>query len=155
MAKTAGIARPVVDALLDQLLAAHSRDEQVAITRALDRTLLAALQHPELWYLNNHRIAYRNRFSFVSTPPLHSRPAGLVAHSCGEQTMTPILRTLLASAGSALLLSLSSLSLAAGQHAFDLVWRAGQRYPASFKHFDFVNPDAPKGGELPVRLWRF
>ena len=65
----AGIAHPVVDALLDQLLAAHSRDEQVAITRALDRTLL--WQHYSIpnWYLNNHRIAYRNRFSFVSTPP--------------------------------------------------------------------------------------
>jgi microcin C transport system substrate-binding protein len=65
----AGIAHPVVDALLDKLLAAHSRDEQVAVTRALDRTLL--WQHYSIpnWYLNNHRIAYRNRFSFVSTPP--------------------------------------------------------------------------------------
>ena len=46
-----------------------SRDEQVAVTRALDRTLL--WQHYSIpnWYLNNHRIAYRNRFSFVSTPP--------------------------------------------------------------------------------------
>ena len=25
------------------------------------------------------------------------------------------------------------------------------KYPADFKHFDYVNPDAPKGGE--VRLW--
>jgi len=61
--------------------------------------------------------------------------------------MTPILRTLLASAGSALLLSLSSLSLAAGQHALTLYGEPA-KYPANFKHFDFVNPDAPKGGEL-------
>ncbi|MFZ2318920.1 MAG: ABC transporter substrate-binding protein, partial [Pseudomonas sp.] len=61
--------------------------------------------------------------------------------------MTPILRTLLTSAGSALLLSLSSLSLAAGQHALTLYGEPA-KYPASFKHFDFVNPDAPKGGEL-------
>ena len=61
--------------------------------------------------------------------------------------MTPILRTLLASAGSVLLLSLSSLSLAAGQHALTLYGEPA-KYPASFKHFDFVNPDAPKGGEL-------
>ena len=61
--------------------------------------------------------------------------------------MTPILRTLLASAGSALLLSLSSLSLAAGQHALTLYGEPA-KYTASFKHFDFVNPDAPKGGEL-------
>lgn len=57
--------------------------------------------------------------------------------------MTPILRTLLAS----LLLSLSSLSLAAGQHALTLYGEPA-KYPANFKHFDFVNPDAPKGGEL-------
>ena len=61
--------------------------------------------------------------------------------------MTQILRTLLASTGSALLLSLSSLSLAAGQHALTLYGEPA-KYPASFKHFDFVNPDAPKGGEL-------
>ena len=61
--------------------------------------------------------------------------------------MTPILRTLLASAGSALLLSISSLSLAAGQHALTLYGEPA-KYPANFKHFDFVNPDAPKGGEL-------
>lgn len=61
--------------------------------------------------------------------------------------MTPILRTLLASAAGALLLSLSSLSLAAGQHALTLYGEPA-KYPAGFKHFDFVNPDAPKGGEL-------
>jgi len=61
--------------------------------------------------------------------------------------MTPILRTLLAGAAGALLLSLSSLSLAAGQHALTLYGEPA-KYPAGFKHFDFVNPDAPKGGEL-------
>lgn len=61
--------------------------------------------------------------------------------------MTPILRTLLASAAGALLLSLSSLSLAAGQHALTLYGEPA-KYPADFKHFDFVNPDARKGGEL-------
>lgn len=65
----AGINNPVVDALLDQLLVAHTREEQVASTRALDRVLL--WQHYSIpnWYLNKHRFAYRNRFSFLSTPP--------------------------------------------------------------------------------------
>jgi len=31
-------------------------------------------------------------------------------------------------------------------HAYAL-WGA-PRYPAGFAHFDYVNPDAPKGGEL-------
>ena len=40
-----------------------------AATRALDRVLL--WQHYSIpnWYLNYHRLAYRNRFAFVTTPP--------------------------------------------------------------------------------------
>jgi microcin C transport system substrate-binding protein len=65
----AGIANPVVDHLLEQLLAAQTRDEQVAAGRALDRVLL--WQHYSIpnWYLNYHRLAYRNRLAFVTTPP--------------------------------------------------------------------------------------
>ena len=65
----AGIANPVVDHLLDQLLAAQTREEQLAAGRALDRVLL--WQHYSIpnWYLNYHRLAYRNRFAFVTTPP--------------------------------------------------------------------------------------
>nr|WP_269137750.1 extracellular solute-binding protein [Pseudomonas sp. MMS21 TM103] len=65
----AGVNHPVVDALLDKLLAAQTRDEQIAATRALDRVLL--WQHYTIpnWYINYHRLAYRNRFAFVTTPP--------------------------------------------------------------------------------------
>ena len=65
----AGIANPVVDHLLEQLLAAQTREEQLAAGRALDRVLL--WQHYSIpnWYLNYHRLAYRNRFAFVTTPP--------------------------------------------------------------------------------------
>lgn len=65
----AGIANPVVDHLLEHLLAAQTRDEQVAAGKALDRVLL--WQHYSIpnWYLNYHRLAYRNRFAFVTTPP--------------------------------------------------------------------------------------
>ena len=65
----AGIANPVVDHLLEQLLAARTRDEQVAAGKALDRVLL--WQHYSIpnWYLNYHRLAYRNRLAFVITPP--------------------------------------------------------------------------------------
>jgi microcin C transport system substrate-binding protein len=65
----AGIANPVVDQLLNQLLAAQSRDEQVATARALDRVLLAGHYMIPNWYLNNHRLAWRNRFAMVTTPP--------------------------------------------------------------------------------------
>ena len=65
----AGVANPVVDKLLERLLAAQTREEQLSAGRALDRVLL--WQHYSIpnWYLNYHRLAYRNRFAFVTTPP--------------------------------------------------------------------------------------
>ena len=65
----AGVRHPVVDTMLDKLLAAQTREEQIAATRALDRILL--WQHYSIpnWYINHHRLAYRNRFAFVTTPP--------------------------------------------------------------------------------------
>lgn len=54
----------------------------------------------------------------------------------------PRLRLLL---GGLLLASLSLPTLAAPQHAVTL-YNEAPKYPADFKHFDYVNPDAPKGG---------
>ncbi|MCE4052599.1 extracellular solute-binding protein [Pseudomonas sp. Au-Pse12] len=65
----AGINNPVVDHLLEQLLAAQTRDDQLAAGRALDRVLLWQHYMIPNWYLNYHRLAYRNRFAFVTTPP--------------------------------------------------------------------------------------
>ncbi|WP_339544300.1 extracellular solute-binding protein [Pseudomonas sp. RA_35y_Pfl2_P32] len=65
----AGVANPVVDHLLEQLLAAQSRDAQVAAGKALDRVLLWQHYIIPNWYINFHRLAYRNRFAFVTTPP--------------------------------------------------------------------------------------
>ena len=55
------------------------------------------------------------------------------------------LRALFAPLGGVLLSALASLSLAAPQHAVTLYGEA-PKYPVDFKHFDYVNPDAPKGG---------
>ncbi len=65
----AGVRSPVVDSLLESLLAAQTRDEQVAATRALDRVLLSQHYMIPNWYINYHRLAYRNRFASVTTPP--------------------------------------------------------------------------------------
>ncbi|MDE1163876.1 MAG: extracellular solute-binding protein [Pseudomonas sp.] len=65
----AGVANPVVDHLLEDLLAAQTRDQQVAAARALDRVLLSQYYMIPNWYLDYHRLAYRNRFAFVTTPP--------------------------------------------------------------------------------------
>ncbi|HKS12838.1 MAG TPA: extracellular solute-binding protein [Pseudomonas sp.] len=48
-------------------------------------------------------------------------------------------------AGSLLLACLGAPVLAAPQHALTL-YDEPPKYPANFQHFDFVNPDAPKGG---------
>lgn len=47
----------------------------------------------------------------------------------------------------ALLLGCCGPLLAAPKHALTL-YDEPPKYPADFKHFDYVNPDAPKGGIL-------
>ncbi|VXD00147.1 conserved exported hypothetical protein [Pseudomonas sp. 8Z] len=59
--------------------------------------------------------------------------------------MTNPLRSFLLHGSSLILLGLSSLAFAAPQHAVTLYDEA-PKYPANFKHFEYANPDAPKGG---------
>ena len=40
----------------------------------------------------------------------------------------------------------SSPALANGSHGLSIFGEL--KYPADFKHFDYVNPDAPKGGRM-------
>lgn len=61
--------------------------------------------------------------------------------------MTSTLRALLLHGSGVLLLSLASLSQATPKHALTL-YDEPAKYPADFKHFAYVNPDAPKGGTL-------
>lgn len=64
-----GVENPIVDALLTKLLAAQTRDEQVAAARAIDRVLLWNHYIIPNWYIDHHRLAYRNRFAHITTPP--------------------------------------------------------------------------------------
>ncbi|HEY1029532.1 MAG TPA: extracellular solute-binding protein [Pseudomonas sp.] len=59
--------------------------------------------------------------------------------------MTHPLRSFLLHGSSIILLGLAGLGVAAPQHAVTL-YDEPPKYPANFKHFDYVNPDAPKGG---------
>lgn len=65
----AGVRSPVIDALLDKLLAAQTRNQQVAATRAIDRVLLSQHYSIPNWYIDRHRLAWRNRFEHTATPP--------------------------------------------------------------------------------------
>lgn len=39
-------------------------------------------------------------------------------------------------------------ALPAAEAAYAMAWGAKPKYPSDFKHFDYVNPDAPRGGSL-------
>ena len=58
------------------------------------------------------------------------------------------MRTGIAAALAALGLLLAVGSAGAAQHSHGLSIFGDLKYPANFKHFDYVNPDAPKGGKL-------
>jgi len=61
--------------------------------------------------------------------------------------MTHALRTLFSHVSSLALIGVASLALAGPKHAQTL-YDEPPKYPANFKHFEYVNPDAPKGGTL-------
>ncbi|WP_332700118.1 extracellular solute-binding protein [Devosia sp.] len=65
----AGIADPGIDALIDKLVIADDRDTQLAITAALDRTLLHHHYVVPGYTLRNARIARWDRFSHPETLP--------------------------------------------------------------------------------------
>ncbi len=66
-----GIKHPVVDALLQRIVSAPTREELVAVTRALDRVLLHENIMVPQWYLDQHRIAYWDKFDHPETLPLY------------------------------------------------------------------------------------
>jgi microcin C transport system substrate-binding protein len=61
--------------------------------------------------------------------------------------MTHAVRALFIHVSSLALLGVASLALAGPKHAQTL-YDEPPKYPANFKHFEYVNPDAPKGGTL-------
>lgn len=65
----AGIANPVVDALVEKLLNASTRNRQIAAARALDRVLLWEHYTIPNWYINYHRVAHRSTLHSPPTPP--------------------------------------------------------------------------------------
>ena len=64
-----GIANPVVDALIAQVVAAPNRQELIYRTRALDRVLLSQHYVIPQWHLSSHRIAYWDKFSRPDVSP--------------------------------------------------------------------------------------
>ncbi|MDX1692845.1 MAG: extracellular solute-binding protein [Ketobacteraceae bacterium] len=56
-----GVKNKVVDAMIEKIINAETREELVSATRAMDRVLLWNYYTIPHWHLNYHRIAYRNK----------------------------------------------------------------------------------------------
>jgi microcin C transport system substrate-binding protein len=69
-----GIANPVVDALVQDVISAEDREQVVTAARALDRVLLYGEYLVPNWYINVHRIAYWDKFGIPKTQPLYYDP---------------------------------------------------------------------------------
>jgi len=65
----AGISDPVVDAMVEQLIAADTRPKLVFAARALDRIIRAGRYWVPQWYANTHRLAYWDVFGHPSNLP--------------------------------------------------------------------------------------
>ncbi len=68
-----GIADPAVDALVDRMLQARSRDELRTAAHALDRVLRAGHYWVPQWYKAAHALAFWDRFSWPATKPKYGR----------------------------------------------------------------------------------
>ena len=69
-----GIKDPVIDALIEKIVSSEKRSDLVTATRALDRVLLFGEYMVPNWYINIHRIAYKNKFGIPQTLPLYYDP---------------------------------------------------------------------------------
>lgn len=67
-----GLKSPVVDALIDKIIFAESREALVAATRALDRVLLWNHYMVPQWHVPYERLAYWDRFSHPKVLPPYS-----------------------------------------------------------------------------------
>jgi microcin C transport system substrate-binding protein len=74
----AGIKSEAVDAMVDRVIYAATREELVAACRALDRVLWYGYYMVPNWYLPVHRLSYHDKFSRPATLPLYYNPFQLL-----------------------------------------------------------------------------
>ncbi|MFN4353575.1 extracellular solute-binding protein [Parvibaculum sp.] len=68
-----GIADPAIDALVEKVIAAETREEQVIAARALDRVLRAGHYWIPQWHKKSHHIAFWDKFAWPETKPKYTR----------------------------------------------------------------------------------
>jgi microcin C transport system substrate-binding protein len=69
-----GLKDPSIDALVEKLIAAKSREELVIATRALDRALWCHYIMVPGWYLPGYRVSWWNKFGIPSVKPDQFQP---------------------------------------------------------------------------------
>jgi microcin C transport system substrate-binding protein len=72
----AGVSDPVVDALVEKIIGAGSREDLTTACRVLDRVLRAGRYWVPQWYRNTHPIAYWDIFGRPDKPPRYSQGVG-------------------------------------------------------------------------------
>src|SRR6266478_1123732 len=71
----AGISDPVIDALIDKIIAADSRESLTMACRALDRVIRTGRYWVPHWYKASHWLAYWDVVSRPATKPRYARGA--------------------------------------------------------------------------------
>jgi microcin C transport system substrate-binding protein len=74
----AGIASPAIDALVERILGANSRDELTVACRAFDRVVRAGHYWVPQWYRTSHPVAYWDVFSHPAKLPRYLGTVGAI-----------------------------------------------------------------------------
>jgi len=75
MQNLAGIADPVIDALVDKIIAAPTREELIIACKALDRVFRSGRYWIPQWYNPSFRLAYWDLYAHPATKPRYGRGA--------------------------------------------------------------------------------
>lgn len=68
-----GISSPAIDALIEQVISAPTREAQIVAGRALDRVLRAGHYWVPQWHKNVHNLAFWDKFAWPETKPKYDR----------------------------------------------------------------------------------
>ncbi|AWL97924.1 MULTISPECIES: extracellular solute-binding protein [Bradyrhizobium] len=72
----AGVASPAIDAMIEKIMAAESREELTVACRAFDRLFRAGRYWVPQWYNKTHRLAYWDQFSHSQKLPRYANGVG-------------------------------------------------------------------------------
>jgi microcin C transport system substrate-binding protein len=70
-----GVADPVIDAMIEKIIAAQTRSELTTACRAFDRVYRSGRYWVPQWFQNSHKIAYWDVFARAATKPRYGRGA--------------------------------------------------------------------------------